>query len=485
MKNRLRYIIAFICATSLLLPISSAATVFRAGSPCSKLNQKVDYKGMTFTCLKSGKKFVFGKGVPVPSSKSLPLATPTEFPKMTTSFDGQQLIVSVDVPAGLRSSSQKITEIVAHAISDSGFQFDYDSVNFVTDDAGTTSMKIYLGTVWNLVLTNNLTIRVTTNFVNDSGDGPKSEIDLKLPPTPTTTPTPTPTPIPTPTSSQSSCIGSGELSGVYPGWSAPENAQLKMSPINATSAVVSWCPAAAPNGKGLIQYTVTSDPGGATCLTTDTTCVLSGYPRGASITLMATDETGSYRSSKPTIGNSGQITPCLQGSSQCGPSPTRLTFPDYGNVAPTSLGDCTFATVADWEQIKLGILPNPTQIGVEFGEAGGTDTQGLPYQQVFGYWQRNGIAGHKLLTRSAYFTDPIDVINEINKSNIGVLIAQFHFLPGDYFGAYQISSDSRHWALVDGYTPQGPLIVTWGLTLQITWQQWNEEIEYMWVITTN
>ena len=77
------------------------------------------------------------------------------------------------------------------------------------------------------------------------------------------------------------------------------------------------------------------------------------------------------------------------------------------------------------------------------------------------------------------------MINEINKSNIGVLIAQFHFLPGDYFGAYQISSDSRHWALVDGYTPQGPLIVTWGLTLQITWQQWNEEIEYMWVITTN
>ena len=39
-------------------------------------------------------------------------------------------------------------------------------------------------------------------------------------------------------------------------------------------------------------------------------------------------------------------------------------------------------------------------------------------------------------------------------------------------------------AVVDGFTPQGPLIVTWGHTLQMTWEQWNAEVVSMWGIST-
>ena len=33
-----------------------------------------------------------------------------------------------------------------------------------------------------------------------------------------------------------------------------------------------------------------------------------------------------------------------------------------------------------------------------------------------------------------------------------------------------------------GFTPAGPLVVSWGESLQMTWEQWNDEVVGMWGI---
>jgi hypothetical protein len=42
-----------------------------------------------------------------------------------------------------------------------------------------------------------------------------------------------------------------------------------------------------------------------------------------------------------------------------------------------------------------------------------------------------------------------------------------------------------HVAVVVGFTPVGPLVVSWGETLQMTWEQWRSEIAGMWAIETS
>jgi hypothetical protein len=51
-----------------------------------------------------------------------------------------------------------------------------------------------------------------------------------------------------------------------------------------------------------------------------------------------------------------------------------------------------------------------------------------------------------------------------------------------YFGTYLVPPDTKHDAIVDGFTPEGRLITTWGETIQLTWEQWNAEAVGMWGI---
>jgi hypothetical protein len=43
---------------------------------------------------------------------------------------------------------------------------------------------------------------------------------------------------------------------------------------------------------------------------------------------------------------------------------------------------------------------------------------------------------------------------------------------GDYLGQFRFATTGGHDVVVDGFTPEGPLVVTWGQTVQMTWQQW-------------
>ena len=80
---------------------------------------------------------------------------------------------------------------------------------------------------------------------------------------------------------------------------------------------------------------------------------------------------------------------------------------------------------------------------------------------------------------SSYYTDQIDVENGIR--DYGELLAELSFSPGQNIAGVP-ESGSKHMLVVDGFTPQGPIVVTWGMTLQMTWQQWNLEVTGMWGI---
>ena len=93
------------------LSVVNAATP-KAGSTCQKLGTTQNYKGKLFTCVKSGKKKIWDKGVtilaaprstpsatpsivsepkiessPAPSTSPSPIATTASLPKAPTSFD--------------------------------------------------------------------------------------------------------------------------------------------------------------------------------------------------------------------------------------------------------------------------------------------------------------------------------------------------------------------------------------------------------------
>jgi hypothetical protein len=65
---------------SLVLIVSNAQAATKAGSPCSKAGAVSVVSGKKYICIKSGKKFVWNKGVLVVKASATPSATPTVKP---------------------------------------------------------------------------------------------------------------------------------------------------------------------------------------------------------------------------------------------------------------------------------------------------------------------------------------------------------------------------------------------------------------------
>ena len=65
---------------SLVLIVSNAQAATKAGSPCSKAGAVSVVSGKRYICIKSGKKFVWNKGVLVVKASATPSATPTVKP---------------------------------------------------------------------------------------------------------------------------------------------------------------------------------------------------------------------------------------------------------------------------------------------------------------------------------------------------------------------------------------------------------------------
>jgi hypothetical protein len=173
---------------------------------------------------------------------------------------------------------------------------------------------------------------------------------------------------------------------------------------------------------------------------------------------------------------------CKEGPT-CFYGPINVTYPSYGSAPRSPCGDCTFAAAAHWEQIVLGKHPDPTILGYEFAQAGGTLGSGLSTNSFFFYWLQNGIAGVPLTGLHAYRTDPASVESSVRTYT--ALLAQFTFTKGDTFGQYTPAAGT-HMAVVDGFTPKGPLVVvSWGQTLQLTWRQWSSEVDAMWGVSNS
>jgi hypothetical protein len=177
----------------------------------------------------------------------------------------------------------------------------------------------------------------------------------------------------------------------------------------------------------------------------------------------------------------GYLDVCTPGP-HCFFGPIYAAYPTYGNFAPNGLGDCTFAAAAHWEQIILHATPDATVIGYQFAAAGGTAAGGLTANALFTYWIQQGIAGVRATGFPRYFTDQTNVENGVR--SYGAMLVELQFVAGTGFAQYVIPTASRHMAVVDGFTPTGPLVVTWGQTLQMTWAQWNAEVVGMYGVAT-
>jgi hypothetical protein len=181
------------------------------------------------------------------------------------------------------------------------------------------------------------------------------------------------------------------------------------------------------------------------------------------------------------IGKVRITSPCKSGV-KCNAGPSLKIYPSYGSASPTGLSTCTFASIANWEEIVLGFKPNEAEIGIEFSQAGGTESLGVASGVVFNYWENHEIAGTKLRSVIIFSTDQVDLQNGIDSKK--ALIAELKLSAGSALGSYTVTSDSTHWVVVVGYTPSGPLVVTWGHEYQMTWKQWEAEVSNLWGFDT-
>ena len=282
-----------------------------------------------------------------------------------------------------------------------------------------------------------------------------------------------------------SCGQTPTTTSKQPLWVETGSSQLTTNQIASGTIQVSWCPASVVSTGptyGPIIYTVTLYPGGESCTTwTDTSCTIYNAPPGEVFPdIIASNLQGNAFVSDAIITNSGSIDPCVPDGTSCFPGPINDVFATYGNTS-AQISDCTFAAAADWEELNLGNDPDPTEIGIEFSQAGGTESSGLTADALFNYWRNQGIAGHKISGVSALPIDEIDVEKAILKS--GELLAAVNLSSGQTTaGQYPI--EGYHMFVVDGFTPQGPVIVTWGQTLQMTWQQWTLEATNLWQVNS-
>jgi hypothetical protein len=169
---------------------------------------------------------------------------------------------------------------------------------------------------------------------------------------------------------------------------------------------------------------------------------------------------------------------CVEGR-ECDYGAAHETFKTWGNVPPKALGDCTFAAAADWEQIVLGVHTQQAVIASEFEQAGGNGKEGLSQDALWSYWEGEGIAGVRLTGLYPYTTDRADVEEAVRTYK--AMIVELSFSSDHHVAEYKVSG-KLHDAVVDGFTPRGPLLVSWGRTLQMTWLQWAQEAQTMWRI---
>jgi hypothetical protein len=152
--------------------------------------------------------------------------------------------------------------------------------------------------------------------------------------------------------------------------------------------------------------------------------------------------------------------------------PRRATFPTYGNLR---YGDCWAAAAADWLWIAQGIKV-PTASVIRAWKTEERESRGQ--NDTFEYLEERGIDGYKLR-----FVDELlgfDSLHELTPQAIRAQLRKHSALYAEVtLPAY---GNAGHAVVADGFTPAGPLIVTWGETFQWTWARWADEVHAAFVL---
>ena len=118
-----KVLLALILVFALIAPINATAAI-KAGGSCKKAGQTSTFAGKKFTCVKSGKKLVWNKGVlvakptpeatPTPTPSPTPVVTPTPTPVATPTPTPTPLSIdNLDVEQVYLKSRQEVARYVA------------------------------------------------------------------------------------------------------------------------------------------------------------------------------------------------------------------------------------------------------------------------------------------------------------------------------------------------------------------------------------
>ena len=108
-----RILVLFLVATmTLSVNLSTANAAVKSGALCKKINQTSTVQGVKFTCIKSGKKLIWNKGVKI--ATATPTATPTPSTVRSLSLD------ALDEDQVYVTSRAEVARYVANGVSSEG-----------------------------------------------------------------------------------------------------------------------------------------------------------------------------------------------------------------------------------------------------------------------------------------------------------------------------------------------------------------------------
>jgi hypothetical protein len=102
---------ALVTAALFLVPMNAIAAV-KAGATCSKLGATSTYSGKKYTCIKSGKKLVWNKGVAVAAPKPTTTPSPVTQPKPVKVSDSAAVSNSLVNATVLAITGTKVTTAI-------------------------------------------------------------------------------------------------------------------------------------------------------------------------------------------------------------------------------------------------------------------------------------------------------------------------------------------------------------------------------------
>jgi len=187
----------------------------------------------------------------------------------------------------------------------------------------------------------------------------------------------------------------------------------------------------------------------------------------AALTLAQVIKGNPATSNHQTLVNSVPTNFCQSGP-ECYTPFQQTAFNNYDNTV-TKVADCTFAAAGDFIILREHVTPGVSTILADFIKAGGSNS-GLSISNLDIYWKNDGIDGFHLSAASNVNLDQNSIESALRSNQL--LYVELNFTNNQMIGQFPVGSGG-HAAVLDGFTPSGPLLVTWGTTVPITWAQWS------------